>query len=284
MKYYEFILEKRLKYNLTGKFQAPSSNWIHFTRYMEDYELIVVTQGVAYIQLEQSRFEVKKGQFLLCAPGVIQSGYKKSDCAFYWMHFTSQNQVGVQRDESIYKKEEMDTIYIPEYGNIENPQKLVVMMKQLQDNVRSYYNSLHNDYVCTTILSEIYSQNRAKENQENTDLKKKQLFYDIKDYIKWNLNQDIKVEEIAEHFGYNRRYLSYLFQSIAGVTLKQYMMQERIELAKFLLCDTNIYINEVAYQSGFQDVHNFMKVFKKSVGLTPTQYRNTYAKRLLFYK
>jgi AraC family transcriptional regulator of arabinose operon len=154
----------------------------------------------------------------------------------------------------------------------------------LQDCVRSYHNSLQNNYMCTTILCEISSQLLIKRNQENSDLKKKQLFSDIQDYVKWNRNIDIKVSEIAEHFGYNKRYISYLFSTIAGVSLKQYIMQEKIEMAKYLLCDTNDNINEIAYQLGFNDNHNFMKVFKKFVGLTPTQYRNAYATRLLFYK
>ena len=129
-----------------------------------------------------------------------------------------------------------------------------------------------------------FSQFLAKENQDNSALKRKQLFNDIQDYIKWNRNNDLKVSEIAEHFGYNKRYISHLFSTIAGVSLKQQLIQEKIELAKYLLCDTNANISEVAYQLGYNDSHNFMKVFKKLVGLTPTQYRNAYATRMLFYE
>ena len=157
-------------------------------------------------------------------------------------------------------------------------------MKHLQDCVRSYHNRLQNNYMSSTILCEISNQFALQKDQESSVLKKKQLFNDIKDYIKWNRNNDIKVCQIAEYFGYNKRYISYLFSTIAGITLKQYIIQEKIELAKFLLCDTNDNICEVAYQLGFNDNHNFMKAFKKIVGLTPTQYRNAYASRMLFYK
>ena len=83
MKYYEFSLVKPLKYNLTGKFQAPSPEWLHFTRYMQDYELIVVTEGVAYLQVEHQLYSIGKGEFLIFPPSAKQAGYKKSSCAFY---------------------------------------------------------------------------------------------------------------------------------------------------------------------------------------------------------
>jgi AraC-like DNA-binding protein len=284
MLYYEFTLNKPLKYNLTGKFQAPSSDWMHFTRYMKDYELIVVTDGTAYLQIDQKEFSIGKGEFVLFPPSVKQSGYKKSSCSFYWLHFTFEGSEGVNIFDNFPENQPEEKIYIPSFGKIENLEKIIIIMKHLQDIVRSYHNNLHNNYVCTTVLSEIYSQFMAKKNQENSALKRKQLFNDIQDYIKWNRNTEIKVSEIAEHFGYNKKYISSLFSSIAGLTLKQYIMQEKIELAKYLLCDTNSNISEIAYQSGFNDSHNFMKIFKKIVGLTPTQYRNAYASRLLFYK
>lgn len=284
MEYYEFVLSKPLKYNLTGKFQAPSQDWMHFPRYMQDYELIVVTEGIAYIKADEREFSIGKGEFLIFPPGAKQVGYRKSSCAFYWLHYTYENPVSVKVLKEFPEKQYEDKIYIPAYGKVENLEKIIVMMKHLQDNVRSYGNSLHNNYVCTTILSEIYSQFLAKKNQEDSAFKRKQLFNDIQDYVKLNINTEIKVSDIADSFGYNKRYISSLFSTIAGVTLKQYIMKEKIELSKFLLCDTNANISEIAYKCGFSDNHNFMKVFKKLVGLTPTQYRNAYASRLLFYK
>jgi AraC-like DNA-binding protein len=284
MKYYEFSLTIPLKYNLTGKFQAPSSEWMHFTRYMQDYELIVVTEGTAYLQVEQQLYSIGKGEFLIFPPSAKQTGYKKSNCAFYWLHFTYENAVTTKLLEEFPAEPPENKIYIPTHGKIENLEKIIVMMKHLQDSVRSYHNNLQNNYLCTTILCEIFSQILSKKNQDNSALKRKQLFNDIQDYIKWNRNNDIKVSEIAEHFGYNKRYISYLFSTIAGVSLKQYIIEEKVQLAKYLLCDTNANISEIAYQLGYNDSHNFMKVFKKLVGLTPTQYRNAYATRLLFYK
>jgi len=284
MKYYSFSLSTPLNYIFTGKFQAPSPEWMHSSRYLQDYELIVVTEGTVYIQDEEQEYMIEKGEFRLFPPSSKQSGYRNSDCSFYWLHFSCEDQISATSLEIHHKDLLEDKICIPDHGKIENLEKIIVMMKHLQDCVRSYHNRLQNNYMSSTILCEISNQFALQKDQESSVLKKKQLFNDIKDYIKWNRNNDIKVCQIAEYFGYNKRYISYLFSTISGITLKQYIIQEKIELAKFLLCDTNDNISEVAYQLGFNDNHNFMKAFKKIVGLTPTQYRNAYASRMLFYK
>ena len=104
------------------------------------------------------------------------------------------------------------------------------------------------------------------------------------DYVKKFIHKNIKVSEIAHHFGYNEKYISFLFKSKSGTSLKQYILFEKMEIAKFILTDTNNTIGEIAVQLGFNDSHNFMKAFKKVVGLTPSESRNAYSKRLLFYE
>lgn len=284
MKYYTFSLNTPLNYIFTGKFQAPSPEWIHSSRYLQDYELIVVTDGKVYISDDDQEYIIEKGEFRIFPPFSKQSGYKNSNCSFYWLHFSCEEQAFSASADEYPKDLQENDICVPDHGKIENLEKIIVMMKHLQDCIRSYDNRLQSNYMSSTILCEISNQFALNRNQESSIIKKKQLFNDIQDYIKWNRSSDIKVCQIADYFGYNKRYISYLFSSIAGITLKKYIMQEKIELAKFLLCDTNDNISEVASQLGFNDTHNFMKTFKKIAGLTPTQYRNAYASRMLFYK
>ncbi|MFD2876091.1 helix-turn-helix domain-containing protein [Paenibacillus rhizoplanae] len=162
--------------------------------------------------------------------------------------------------------------------------KIIVMMKQLQDSVRSYDQTALNNYMSTVILCELYSQTLPTDADPFKRTKQEQLYNDIVDYIKWSRSEHIKVSQIAAYFGYNEKYLSHLFTVISGISLKQYILQQKMELAKFLLTDTNQNVSEVSLQLGYKDCHNFMKSFKKIVGLTPTEFRNAYAKRLLFYE
>ena len=157
------------------------------------------------------------------------------------------------------------------------------MMKQLQDSVRSYQDKKLNNYLSTAILCEFHNQCNLDKASIAANSQKEQIYNDILDYVKWHRHINLKVIDIANHFGYNEKYLSHVFRSIKGMSLKQYMLQQKIELAQYMLIDTNDTVASIAKQLGYNDSYNFMKLFKRKVGLTPTEYRNTHAKRLLFY-
>lgn len=108
-----------------------------------------------------------------------------------------------------------------------------------------------------------------------------QLYDDICDYINLHISENIKVSEIADYFGYNKKYLPSFFRKHSGITVKQYILQTKMEYAKAELSDTNHSISQVAYNIGFNDVHNFSIAFKKITGLSPSDYRNSYSKRNL---
>ena len=57
-----------------------------------------------------------------------------------------------------------------------------------------------------------------------------------------------------------------------------------MELAKALLTDTNLPVSQIGYDIGFSDNHNFSNAFKKITGQSPSDYRNTYAERMLFHQ
>lgn len=290
---YRLMVNKPVKMEITGKFVAPSEDWKHMNRILFDYELVVVTKGTLYMSNGEQQFAINHGQYLLLPPLSPQFGYKSSDCSFYWLHFSTEHAVQVLRLDSSHFYTESDTrtssdihIDIPQYGKLVSVEKMIVLMKQLQDCVREYNEPTLNNYMTTTILCELSNQVSAQSKERNyRNLRKQdQLYNDIVDYIKLSRSEPLKVSQVANHFNYNEKYLSQLFRQKSGITLKQYMLEQKMELAKFLLTDTNQNINEIAAQLGYTDSHNFMKSFKKIVGLTPTEFRNAYAKRLLFYE
>lgn len=278
-----FNVEKPLTLDMTGKFVSPTPEWMHMSRLLMNYELFVQTRGYLYIADEEEQHVLQEGDFLLMAPRTKQFGYQGSDCSFYWLHFMAEE----QSTESCLIEEyvpKAGSIIIPHKGTLSSTDKIIVMMKQLQDSVRNYQDQTLNNYMTTSILCELYNQSYLIKNAPIKKLKQLQLYNDIVDYIKWNRFEQLKVSQIADHFGYNMKYLSHLFSTIAGVSLKQFILQQKIEAASFLLTDTNQTINEIALQLGYHDSHHFMKSFKQMTNLTPTGFRNASANRLLYYK
>ena len=281
---YEFLVDTPVNLELTGKFMAPTPEWMHLTRLLLDYELIVMTDGILYIAGDNNQYVVEKGEYLLLAPLTNQYGYRSSNCSFYWLHFSYKGDIHAIDLSSSTHTYQAGKIFIPQQGSLKNIEKIVVMMKQLQDSVRCYRENTLNNYMSTSILCEMYNQLHFFENYPDKKSKQQQIYNDILDYIKWSLHENIKVSQVADYFSYNDKYISHLFARVSGMSLKQYIMLQKMEVAKFILSDTNNSISEIAAQLSYNDCHNFMKVFKRIVGLTPTEYRNAYSKRLLYYK
>jgi two-component system, response regulator YesN len=91
-------------------------------------------------------------------------------------------------------------------------------------------------------------------------------------YIEEHYDQDLSLQDVAEHVGMNPAYFSFLFKEKMGLTYVKHLTQIRMEHAKSLI-QQGLLIHEVSEKSGFYNYRHFTEVFKKYVGLTPGQYR-----------
>ena len=95
-------------------------------------------------------------------------------------------------------------------------------------------------------------------------------------YLQEHLAEDICLSVLAEEFHLSSQYISQLFKSEIGVNFLAYLTNIRMEKAKKLLLSTSLSISEVSERSGYGDYRVFTKVFKKSEGITPSQYRRDF--------
>ena len=95
-------------------------------------------------------------------------------------------------------------------------------------------------------------------------------------YVQEHLAEEISLSVLAEQFHLSSQYISQLFKSEIGVNFLAYLTNVRMEQAKKLLLSSDLPIAEVAERSGYGDYRVFTKVFKKSEGITPSQYRREF--------
>ena len=84
--------------------------------------------------------------------------------------------------------------------------------------------------------------------------------------------KNIRVEQIAETMNLDRRYLSRLFKEKTGQSVKEYLSDVRMEEAKRYL-KTGVSVTECAHLTGYDDVCNFSKMFKKYTGISPRRFK-----------
>jgi two-component system response regulator YesN len=102
------------------------------------------------------------------------------------------------------------------------------------------------------------------------------LLLQAKDYIDQHYDQAITLEEVANHIGISSYYLSRLFKDKFHVTFSEYVTSARLQRAKVFLLDGSMPLKEIALNIGYKDPNYFSRVFKKEIGLSPTDYRSKY--------
>ena len=97
----------------------------------------------------------------------------------------------------------------------------------------------------------------------------------VKAFIGARFAEDITIAVVSQSLGMSPNYLGQVFKRETGVSVHDYLNNLRIEQAKRLLKSTNLLVFEIAFKVGYRDQQYFSAVFRKRVGLTPREYRES---------
>jgi transcriptional regulator GlxA family with amidase domain len=103
-----------------------------------------------------------------------------------------------------------------------------------------------------------------------------QVIRELQLWMEGNVNANLSVMELARHAGLSARTLQRRFSSSTGLAVNQYVQELRIEKAKGLLEITDLSVNEVCWQVGYQDLSAFNRLFKSITGLSAGEYRRRF--------
>ena len=101
----------------------------------------------------------------------------------------------------------------------------------------------------------------------------------VEDYVRYAVQfirtnyQHIRISDVADYIGINRTYLTEIFREHMYMSPQEYLIQVRIGKSKELLRQTDLPVNRVASEVGYDDQLSFSRIFKKRVGISPLQYR-----------
>jgi two-component system response regulator YesN len=94
-----------------------------------------------------------------------------------------------------------------------------------------------------------------------------------REFIEMNYAKDIDLEEISSYLQISPYYFSKLFKKKTGKNFIEYLTQIRLEHAKLLLTNSCKSMKEICMEVGYGDANYFSRIFKKNVGISPTEYK-----------
>lgn len=92
-------------------------------------------------------------------------------------------------------------------------------------------------------------------------------------YIEEHISADISLNALADYIGLNPSYFSRLYKQITGIGLSKYVNDYRNLMAKEMLLNTSMKVNEIAAALGYNSALAFIRFFKKQNEVTPQEYR-----------
>lgn len=279
-------ISKPLKFLSAGNFISGDENWIHPKRNINHFVLMLVLNDSLYIQQEDVPYEVDANSTLLLLPNDTHLGYKKSNIglSYYWCHFYVESDYDLI-DKQRFHNELLQLKYDPHNQNIcipinsysNNAERVKILFHQLLHITNSnYYSKYKADYLLTSLIIEISEQCMTRYDTELNDNYTDTKFNRMLEWIRININNNISISQISQSFCYNPDYFSRIFKNKTGMNFTDYVCEMKLNKTKDLLTNTEMSIKEIAYSLGFNDEKYLMKLFKKHVNLTPTQYRNAY--------
>jgi AraC-like DNA-binding protein len=94
-----------------------------------------------------------------------------------------------------------------------------------------------------------------------------------KAYIVEHQSEHLRLGQVSKAVNSSPFYFCKLFKKATGLNFTDYLSRIRIERARNLLLNPNLRVSEIAFEVGFQSLTHFNRVFKHTVGQSPTQYR-----------
>lgn len=143
-------------------------------------------------------------------------------------------------------------------------------INMLLDVIFSNANSY--DILYKQLLDLLY-QGYAKNNQSShTD--SEGLMMELKSYLDAHYCERIRIQDLAEQFGFNYSYLCIVFRKLMGVSPNEYLINKRIQEAQYLLVNLEtLNIKSIAASVGYEDSFYFSRIFKQNTGMTPSEFR-----------
>lgn len=259
----------------------------------EDYQIIYIASGKAYLQCDKQQIEVPAGHMLLYLPGQPQYyWYRQIDeTEVYWIHFTGYDVMNLlsncgwpvaspmqaenplvadnsaTADKPMQPKSSTPHVFccgiLPEFQSIFH--QLIRELQVFRPGYDQLMNLLFQQFLWL-----------AWRNQQEAALKHKRLRMEIEQavhYFHENLASPILIDDYAQSCHMSTCWFIRSFKQQMGMPPLQYLTSIRINRAKELLKDTENTISEISLMVGFDNPLYFSKLFKKQTGQSPTAYR-----------
>lgn len=227
----------------------------------QKHQIIYTLSGTLHIQIEESNYFVPEKHIAWIPPGskhILSSNNRRVSLVIFYLDLSGKTNEHPYRDFSVYSTHNVvaeNLRFIASKGPVIQQSEF----PDLYDFTLSFFRLL------PTINPHMENLLKTKVIPNDERIRP------VLEYLIQHAHENLKIEEVAERFGFSVRNLSRLLHD-SGIHFNRYLNQQRVTRAIELFTDGKKNIQEVAYEVGFNTPNNFNRVFKQLTGMSPGCY------------
>ncbi|MDY5987791.1 AraC family transcriptional regulator [Sporofaciens sp. SGI.106] len=249
--------------------------------WQDSFEIIYVKKGTGYIQIDLSTFQAESGDIFVVLPGHLHGLRKFEDSRMEYENiifdksFLGNDVVDACSQKYLQPLLE-EKLYFP--VRIRRGQKMYEKLSGFLDSAdvlsdqKPWGYELGVKGYIQLFFSQLFAMSREKKHHglENKSMEKMKS---VISYMEENYDGKITVEDVAAECGYSTSHFMRWFKEMTGTGFGNYLIEFRLGKAAHALRTTEATVLEIAEQSGFGNLSNFNRLFKKKYKMTPGMFR-----------
>lgn len=244
-----------------GHYYCSNIYHVKRTSYNSFLILYLKTGKGYFINNNNKRYELKAGDILLVDCYLPHEYGTTEDSEIEWIHFDGAFS---RRYYNIIEEKNGNIVHLRNLLSFEECLLSAIRMIKNEGKGGDAILSLYVTQLLTSLISDTVSET-DKADSPGIEL--------AKSYIRSHITEEISINKLAEVSNFSPYYFIRMFKKETGFTPHNYLINSRINIAKFLLKTTNESIKEICFHTGFQTESAFCSTFKKIAKVSPTDYR-----------
>ena len=263
--------------------------WVHPERNLDTSVLILGWKSRVHLEEDGEPVLIEPGRVTILTAGRTHRGTRELDepASYYWIHFKSNREPQVMnRDEvrpilgntSIAGTRLSDSILLPREFRVGDTREFDRWFHEiLFEEEHPCFTPVKKQLMFRMLMISLNEYILRKNSTTSNPVYREGLMNLIIQTITENLTDgNFSVKYLADAIGYNPDYLCRVFRSFTGMSIRDYIIDQRVQYATTRLSVSSDTVQKIAFDSGFMSVRNFIRQFKLRKGTTPSALRQRY--------
>lgn len=273
---------KKRQFDLFNLAEYKETSCIHISKPHSHsfYQIIWFKNNIGKHYIDFKSYDIKENRLFFLAKNQVHYYENRPDYKGYSIHFNESFILSNKTDINFFLTYHIFNTNEEPYFQI--PERLINQIEgfftQMEDELNNTEEFGHEGILSNllkSLLLVVEREERKNTKSSNLLSSHKTTYLSFRDHLENNFYKNWTVSNYADELAISTKTLNNIIKKQTGKTVSQTIVDRIILEAKRKLSHTNTYVNEIAYDLGFQDPYYFIKYFKKHVGYPPTEFRKT---------